>query len=69
MDDGIKVLPEKNERLKRKKAQWSECRANLWHVKQAWRDESMHGKRAYSPAEARKILDRVSEFSRHLATL
>jgi hypothetical protein len=69
MDSGIEALPEKNDRQKRKKSQWSECRANLWHVKQAWRDNSMHGKRAYSPAEARQILDRVSEFCCHLATL
>jgi hypothetical protein len=66
---GIEALPDKNERQKRKKSQWSECRANLWHIKQAWRDDSMHGKRAYSPVEARQILDRVAEFSPHLATL
>jgi len=69
MDKGIEALPEKNKREKRKKEQWSECRANLWHVKQAWRDNSMHAKITYSDREAREILERVRSFMQHLATL
>jgi hypothetical protein len=47
----------------------SECRANLFHVKQAWRDESMHAKQRYSEAQAHQILERTKDFMQHLSTL
>jgi hypothetical protein len=69
MDHGIGNLPEKDVRQKRKKAEWSECRSNLYHVKQAWRDESMHTNRFYDEPEARQILETVRVFTVQLATL
>ncbi len=69
MDHGIQALPEKTEQQKRKKSKWAECRANLFHVKLAWRDDSMHGKVTYDPKQARDILERVRAFMQHLATL
>jgi len=69
MNDKIKNLPEANERQKRKKAMWSECRANLYHVKQAWRDEAMHTNRFYDEREARQILEAFRVFIGQLATL
>ncbi len=69
LDQGIQALPEKNEQQKKKKSQWAECRTNLFHVKLAWRDDSMHGKVAYNAKQARNIMDRVESFMQHLATL
>ena len=69
IDDGIKLLPEKNEKQKRKKGQWAECRVNLYHVKLAWRDDLMHGKVTYDEKQARDIMERVKAFMQQLATL
>jgi hypothetical protein len=66
---GIEALPERNEKEKRKKTLWSECRVNLYHVKMAWRDDSMHGKVTYDERQARDVFDRVSAFMQQLATL
>jgi hypothetical protein len=69
MDQAIQNLPEKTEQQKRKKSQWAECRVNLYHVKMAWRDDSMHGKVTYDERQAREILERVRAFMQQLATL
>jgi hypothetical protein len=69
MDKGIEALPDRNEKLKRKKAEWAECRVNLYHVKLAWRDDSMHGKVTYDERQARDILEPVKVFMQQLATL
>jgi hypothetical protein len=52
-----------------KKHQWSECRNYLWHVKRAHRDDSMHGTRAYSPKEAKQVLDALKDFALYLIKL
>jgi len=69
MSQPIHDLPEHTERLKRKKETWSECRSNLFHVKNAWRDPSSHGKVSYNEKEALNIIKRVEEFMQQLATL
>jgi hypothetical protein len=69
MDAGIKALPEKTAQQKRKKDEWSECRVNLFHVKNAWRDNSMHGKRTYTDQEARRVMESVKVFMEQLASL
>jgi hypothetical protein len=69
MTDAIKALPEKTEQQKRKKEQWAECRTNLYHVKMAWRDNSMHGKVTYDSTQARDIMGKVRAFMEQLATL
>ncbi|WP_316214606.1 MULTISPECIES: hypothetical protein [unclassified Bradyrhizobium] len=69
MSPKIDALPEHTEKLKRKKEKWSECRTNLFHVKNAWRDPSSHGKVSYSEKEARDIIQRVEGFMQQLATL
>jgi len=65
----IDALPDHTEKLKRKKEKWSECRTNLYHVKNAWRDPSSHGKVSYSEKEALDIITRVKDFTQQLATL
>jgi hypothetical protein len=69
MDMAIKALPETTDDELRKKERWSECRLNLHHVKQALRDPSMHATRSYDEKEAQDIIERIREFSQHLATL
>jgi hypothetical protein len=68
-DAQIKAMLETTHDEKAKKDQWSECRNYLWHVKRAHRDDSMHGKRAYSPVEAKQVLDATKDFALYLITL
>ncbi len=69
MSEPIKLLPDKTEAQKRKKEKWAECRANLYHVKMAWRDPSLHGKQSYDDKQALDIIERVKGFMQQLATL
>ncbi len=48
---------------------WSHAHATLYHVKQAWRNETMHPKATYTEEEAKEVFDAVKAFMRHLATL
>lgn len=48
---------------------WSESHSLLYHVKQAWRNETMHPKSAYSTAEASQIYQAVGAFAQALARL
>jgi HEPN domain-containing protein len=48
---------------------WSESHSLLYHVKQAWRNDTMHPKSTYTEAEARAVLDAVKSFMTHLARL
>jgi hypothetical protein len=49
--------------------EWSAAHANLYHVKQAWRNKSMHPLDKYTPEEAAEIFEASMTFLRHLATL
>lgn len=69
MADKIKDMPDKTEKEKRKKELWAECRTNLYHVKMAWRDNTMHGKISYDEKQALDIYRRVKDFMQQLATL
>jgi hypothetical protein len=48
---------------------WSECHANLYHVKQAWRHGTMHPKETYTPDQAKEVFQAVRVFMTQLATL
>jgi hypothetical protein len=69
MDGGIKALPQTTVRQQRKKDLWSECHVNLFHVKNAWRDPSMHPRRSYNAKQAREIITTVHVFLEQLTTL
>jgi HEPN domain-containing protein len=49
--------------------EWSAVHANLYHVKQAWRNSTMHPKRTYTEEEAREVFDAVRAFMRGLAEM
>ncbi|MDR3500368.1 MAG: hypothetical protein P4L72_14210 [Parvibaculum sp.] len=55
IDGAIRAMPDANEKDKRKKNRWSEARANLYHVKQAWRNETMHPKQTYTREQAHEV--------------
>lgn len=64
IDGKIQAMPKGKER-----DEWSECRANLYHVKQAWRNSTMHPKETYTNSQARDILRAVRSFMEQLAAL
>jgi len=47
----------------------SESHSHLYHVKQAWRNPTMHPKKTYSDAEAKALFDAVRSFMHHLVPL
>jgi hypothetical protein len=49
--------------------EWSACHVNLYHVKQAWRNATMHPKETYTVEQAKEVTDAVHTFLRQLATL
>jgi len=60
----IEVMPKGDIRDK-----WSESHTLLYHVKQAWRNTTMHPKQSYTTNEAREVFDAVKSFMRHLVIL
>lgn len=69
IDSAIRAMPDANEKEKRKKSRWSEARANLYHVKQAWRNETMHPKQTYTREQAHEVFAATRTFMSHLAGL
>lgn len=57
-------LPKGDERNR-----WSEVHANLYHVKQAWRNDTMHPKATYTEEEAGEVFDAMKAFMRNLANI
>lgn len=53
----------------RERDDWSEVHANLYHVKQAWRNDTMHPKATYTEEEAREVFDATKAFMGNLAAL
>lgn len=52
-----------------KRNRWSEIHANLYHVKQAWRNDVMHPKKTYTEAQAREVFEAMRVFMVGLADL
>lgn len=48
---------------------WSEAHVNLYHVKQAWRNNTMHPNRTYTEEQAEEIYLTVKAFVRQLSEL
>lgn len=49
--------------------QWSESHSLLYHVKQAWRNNTMHPKQTYTESECKAIYDATKAFMIDLAPL
>lgn len=48
---------------------WSAAHANLYHVKQAWRNNTMHPKQTYTLTQAKEVFETTKTFMIHLASL
>lgn len=48
---------------------WSACHTHLYHVKQAWRNDTMHPKTTYTEVQAGTVFEAVKSFMMHLAIL
>lgn len=60
----VEAMPEGDER-----DQWSEIQSLLYHVKQAWRNNTMHPKQTYTLEEAEDVFSAVKTFLRRLAPM
>lgn len=60
----IEAMPKGDERNK-----WSQSHSHLYHVKQAWRNDTMHPKKTYTDDQAQAVFTAVHSFMRHLAVL
>ncbi|MGH6870687.1 MAG: hypothetical protein ACREHE_04195 [Rhizomicrobium sp.] len=60
----IETLPKDDQRTK-----WSEVHSHLYHVKEAWRNDTMHPKQTYTTEEAQAIFTAVKTFMRSLSAL
>lgn len=69
MDDKIRKMSDKTERLKRKKNDWEGARANLHHVGSVWRNNTMHPATSYTPSQAKDVFSAVRVFMADLARL
>jgi hypothetical protein len=48
---------------------WSEVHSHLYHVKEAWRNDTMHPKQTYTPTEAKVVFEAVRAFMNGLLPL
>jgi HEPN domain-containing protein len=64
INDQVKLLPKGDE-----KDMWSENVSLLYHVKQAWRNDTMHPKNTYTEEQANEIFAAVRSFMKNLAPL
>ena len=60
----IEAMPKGADRNK-----WSESHTHLYHVKQAWRNDTMHPKQTYTFEEAKAIFEAVKAFMNDLSAL
>ena len=64
IEQKIKEMPKGDERDK-----WSRSHTHLYHVKQAWRNNTMHPKKTYTQDEAGAVFSAVKSFLIDLSTL
>jgi hypothetical protein len=64
IDKAVEALPNGAQR-----EAWSGVHSHLYHVKQAWRNGTMHPKQTYTEEEASAVYQAVKSFMVHLAPL
>ncbi len=65
----IEKMPKSTEAEKRRRNRWSEAHTHLYHVKQAWRNDTMHPKQTYTRQQAHEVFAATRVFAAHLAGL
>jgi hypothetical protein len=68
LNAAVSALPNRAAEEKSKRERYSEALAHLGHVKDAWRNPTMHSRRRYNQEEAEAIFRGVKTFVNHLAT-
>lgn len=63
MSDKVKLITGESAKT------WSETLTLLYHVKEAWRSETMHPKRTYTQEQAKEVFDASRAFMRRLAAM
>jgi hypothetical protein len=72
IDTAIVALPggvAATDKEKKRKAKFSEVAVFLRHVKDAWRNDTMHPKRTYTEEEANRVFEIVKAFVQSLVKL
>jgi hypothetical protein len=69
MDGKIAKMPDNTNKLKRKKNQWEEARANLHHIGSVWRNNTMHPATSYTPSQAKDVFEACRVFMTALSRL
>ena len=69
IDAAVRMMPRGTPQEKKRHEDFSEVAAYLHHVKDAWRNTTMHPKNTYTEEEAEHLLSNVKTFMRGLAEL
>jgi hypothetical protein len=68
IDSAIGSLPQGTPQEKARRDWFSEAAAHVHHVKNSWRDATMHGRRRYTQKEAEAVFEHVKAFVEYLAS-
>jgi hypothetical protein len=67
--NAIASMPQSTQAEIDKRRYFDEAAAHLHHIKEAWRNTTMHVEKTYTEEEAKSIFDGVEAFAKRLATL
>lgn len=65
----VEAMPKTTSAELKKRNRWSEAHTQLYHVKQAWRNDTMHPKQTYTREQAHEVFNATRVFASHLAGL
>ena len=51
------------------RARWAEAKQNLWNVKEAWRNPTMHPRRRYTQEQGERVFEAMKILMQSLTTL
>ncbi len=69
MAAAIAAMPNTNKAEQKKREAWAQVYLNLYHVKQAWRNDTLQPKATYTREQAHEVFTATREFMVHLAGL
>lgn len=69
MGKAVEAMPRGSEAEKRRRKRWSEAHTHLYHLKEAWRNDTMHPNKVYTQAQAMEVFNATRVFMSHLIGL
>lgn len=69
INKAVEAMPKGTAKEQRKRNAWSEAHTHLYHLKQAWRNDTMHPKKTYTQEQAREVFAATRVFMNYLAGL